>query len=115
MRPIKYRAWHKQEKKMFRVRSLEWDLLGQKLNRVDGWYHGLMVLMQFTGLKDRDGVEIYEGDIIEDTRTDNRGHVLFDEGGFYTPEKLINFPERPYNYKVIGNIYEHPRLLEDTP
>ena len=80
MREIKYRAWVKEgtqpqlEGRTLPVESLEWDTKGQTLLYVitpDGEGNGWEVeiknceLMQYTGMKDRDGREIYEGDIIK--------------------------------------------------
>ena len=77
-------------------------------------------LMQYIGLKDKNGREIYEGDIVE---YKNEYHVIewddckFMAKGFYcssqdTPDDF--FSEFAYtNCKVIGNIYENPELLEE--
>ena len=72
MRQIKYRAWHRQRKRMFEVRSIDFFL-----NQVNGvWRVGPETgpvnldscrLMEFTGLCDMKGREIYEGDIVDDT------------------------------------------------
>jgi uncharacterized phage protein (TIGR01671 family) len=71
-----------------------------------------MVLMQYTGLKDKNGVEIYEGDIVrflDIDGVDSVTEVEFREGGFYpfAPD-FIHW----CNVEVIGNIYENPELLE---
>lgn len=88
-------------------------------------------LMQYTGLKDKNGVEIYEGDIIKQTFEspdywDGRdvdidtyiGRVIFDEGELAYKvvdknNKLIHYLHIFDNCKVIGNIYENPELLKD--
>lgn len=68
-------------------------------------------LVQYTGLKDKNGKEIYEGDIVtfEGSLTDYAGIVEFKYGS-YEP-----FPywRSGNDYEVIGNIYENPELLED--
>lgn len=76
-------------------------------------------LMQFTGLKDKNGKEIYEGDII---KGDTYGHILeviWDEGycGFSPFLDLIDGDYTGEDWgrcEVIGNIYENPELLEDS-
>ena len=83
---------------------------------------------QFTGLHDKNGKEIYEGDILMciGERNDNKGRkyyrkVLFDNGAFgmTVPEyKFISalcnhVVNGKLNWEVIGNIYDNPELLEE--
>lgn len=83
---------------------------------------------QFTGLHDKNGKEIYEGDILMciGERNDNKGRkyyrkVLFDNGAFgmTVPEyKCISalcnhVVNGKLNWEVIGNIYDNPELLEE--
>ena len=82
-------------------------------------------LMQYTGLKDKNGVEIYEGDILSLIRCldkhficmcnklpdkDFTDVVIFENGEF-TCNELGNIPDY---YEIIGNIYENPELLKEA-
>ena len=82
-------------------------------------YQPHIELMQFTGLYDKNGKEIYESDIVEVTRQCiwEKGIVVFIDGCFFikVSETLLALYEcEPNNYelKAIGNIYENPDLLK---
>lgn len=78
---------------------------------------GRVVYMQYTGLKDKNGVDIYEGDIITIPAWRNaRFKVVFEAGMFRAVEgerkiSLATF-KGEVRCEVIGNIYENPKLLE---
>lgn len=155
MREIKFRAWLKNKKEMI------YPLLGMRfLEDVDtGGVYSIQFfkdredqatrldeesisrddekkfeLMQFTGLKDKNGKEIYEGDIFTEgqERMDSFGtinfvvvwHEKFGQWGFNQPnnpdKELRGIQPFYYNgsfydskrFEVIGNIYENPKLLK---
>lgn len=117
MREIKFRAWDEDIGVMIYF-GLGEDNLGV-LSPKDGRFYHLQIsdataIMQFTGLRDRTGKEIYEGDIWR--RGDFIGEVVFEYSGWNfkkTPSSKVY--QYPYFYsnadsgEVIGNIYEGTR------
>ena len=107
MREIKFRAWDKE--------TASWTTPGSLAVEPDFSLKGLggdIVLMQFTGLKDKNGKEVYEGDII----TDAHGVKLaigFHDGGFWCvyPNGTKILPYQGTT-EIVGNIYESPELLK---
>lgn len=80
----------------------------------DGEYYSIP-LMQFTGLKDRNGIDIYEGDIVK-YKTDAPDVVVWYDARFTLARsiKRNGFPIGSFSdgMEVIGNIYENPDLLK---
>lgn len=77
---------------------------------------------QYTGLKDNNGVEIYEGDYLKNHKK-NILEVVFEKGQFLFEHKTGRYAEKGWAFKydatgtgdeleIIGNIYENPELLE---
>jgi len=103
MREIKFRVWFNDQMTYAPLPNLMsmWKYADKKINPA--------IFMQFTGLKDKNGKEIYEGDIIRynfKTKYDNQGfisEVFFDEQMWLTKEHSLN---RINNVEVIGNIYK---------
>lgn len=69
-------------------------------------------LMQSTGLKDKNGVEFYEGDVVEAPSSKARYLVDYVEGCFLGRAKHREYTKLYKRLEVIGNIYEKPELLE---
>jgi uncharacterized phage protein (TIGR01671 family) len=126
MREIKFRVWDARLKKMFRADSLMWkeDGLWAKCNNQRKAFKQFIIncnsnskfLMQYTGLKDKNGKEIYEGDILRN-KYGLTVEVHYTEGYFcygnsITPDMAIMTIQQSNDCEVIGNIYENPELLK---
>ena len=107
MREIKFRAWEKDAKHMTGFCTLD---------RVVANFHGLddeqwsnLIWMQYTGLKDKDGVEICEGDVVlvPYNRIGNI-EVKFNKGKYNIVGYILK------ELEIVGNIYENPELVEGT-
>jgi len=135
MREIKFRAWEKDK-------MIQWEDFDRLLKNpsviptklFEG--HDIIKLMQYTGLKDKNGIEVYEGDILGEENDDSVKDVVkfgymkkvndswgiaYCSTGFYIeyPDKTTNLIHdledtygcRTSEHIVIGNIYENPELL----
>ena len=124
MREIKFRTWDKEIKEMLSDVSLWNDDFTSYLNEHIEYLQDKCELMQYTGLKDKNGIEIYEGDIVKigiDFGYGTQplvGEVLFDKCSFVYRHKsqgdlsLFGIDSNDW-CEVIGNIYENPELLEN--
>jgi len=109
MREIKFRAWY--DRSWFTDQGLENEDKGFMMswNELDihHFYDDDVKLMQYTGLKDINGKEIYEGDILK-SGWGYSGVVEYDSFMFMKSEGRISD-----DVEIIGNIYENPELLEN--
>jgi uncharacterized phage protein (TIGR01671 family) len=122
---LRYRAWDVELKSMKEVTGIDYRLECVELSDSDGdtYIQGFsnIKLMQSTGLTDKNGKEIFEGDIIDSTDGFLTGVVEFRVGlGMFISELVeYNNFERLCNVassrKIIGNIWEHPELAEVSP
>ena len=123
MREIKFRAWDKANKEMLDIEDLHWDDCTREFLIRTTMYSDYfdtedMILMQYTGLKDKNGKEIYEGDILPFTMIDGKTenyYIVFRDGEFEAINKKdTNFIWRSAwkESAVIGDIYNNPKLLE---
>jgi uncharacterized phage protein (TIGR01671 family) len=155
MREIKFRAWDKRKKEMIDLTQSE-ELYGimARINHYNGKFYTTIwkfqddkpwpdkrvtydeddiELMQYTGLKDKNGKEIYEGDILHyywkstlsssQKPVDQIFEVIFDEGSFQQMEiyrenlqyrKDIAIWHDWADLEIIGNIYENPDLINQV-
>lgn len=123
----KYRCWFKNSG-IQAAHMVEWDKLKEfvGLGRLfdDSKKSTLFTLMQSTGLKDKNGVEVFQGDVVvhEEGEYSYKGIVLKDKYYFYIEGVNINdsfsFDDisntliGEADLEVIGNVHENPELLE---
>lgn len=117
MREFKFRAWDSIHKRFTTWEDDKYNVL-EFITRTDGQH----VITQYTGLKDKNGKEIYEGDCViwAGFRDDVVGEVYFDKGGFQVRNYYVAYQDIPSDafgegvvtLQVIGNIYENPELIK---
>ena len=127
MREIKFRALVKDRKAIFEVVLINYvtkkvtyllERVGHLLSIRDAKFNDVE-LMQYTGLKDKNNKEIYEGDILFESFGERYYKVVFENGGFRAEFKG-DFDEHSFDLidvaqgcEIVGNIYENPELMED--
>ena len=128
MREIKFRAWLKEKKEM--IDNARPDFFCKQLNYLRGNSAGGqdvlgvstedIELMQYTGLKDKNNKEIYEGDVLSNGNDEKPYKVIFENGSFRA-EFEGDFEEHSFDLidvvaqgcELVGNIYESPELIKE--
>jgi len=134
MNNLKFRAWDKANKEMLKIDVIDFFLKGIRVleNKGNSFFMKFsdVEIMQSTGFRDKNGVEIFEGDIInsgylfkgspfeeEDEYEEEKGVVTFFNCGFNIEFKnhinlFIDIILSCEDLEVIGNIYENKELLK---
>lgn len=130
-REIKFRLWDEVQKIMYQPEQADFliqtdgKVNSHELGILEGYFHTPQLLpLQYTGLKDKNGVQIYEGDVLmvpdlyetpENTSASfHNEEINYTLGCFYSGGKPM-FDCWDYlsdEAEVIGNIYENPELME---
>lgn len=124
---IKFRAWLKESKEMKIVSELNMWNLGHVYTVDEDGVHDITkgsneyILLQYTGLKDKNGVEIYDGDILETDKgyiqkvehiTETIDGTTYVSGFYAWDEEKHTWMAIDNTDKIIGNIYENADVLE---
>ena len=125
MREIKFRAWDRFKQRWSNYKINDGTVYFMDKN-TGVWYGSYnkrykdFNLMQYTGLKDMRGKEIYEGDILANGNDEKTYKVIFENGSFRA-EFEGDFEEYSFDLidvvlqgcEVVGNIYENPELIKE--
>ena len=131
MREIKFRAWLKEEKKMVNVETMDFTDKTIRCLKKNEFINAYLLrrmifddieLMQYTGLKDKNGKEIYEGDILFFRDENMKYVVVWQDAAFIIKsieirkysEKMCWLDDTEICCEIVGNIYENKKLLEEN-
>lgn len=125
-RKIKFRAWFPSEKRITPSKTV--FELCENAKQYGKNLDSELILLQYTGLKDKNGVEIFEGDVVknecrtweeeegeEPTYSNKISSIIYRNHGFWVDDESFGWEGEDLwdwdEIKIIGNIYENPELL----
>jgi hypothetical protein len=132
LREIKFRAWDELNRVMMEPETVglfihfDGTMNHHDLGIVQGTSNTpQMTLLQYTGLKDSNGKEIYEGDVVKSVALSNdhhqRGATAVSPVEYWCGNAVLSITYTPiypfcldHDIEIIGNIYEHPHLLKEA-
>ena len=126
MKELKIKAWLKKEKKMVAIIGIDFNYEYIRYTEDDNLFNSDyktaefkdIELLQFSGVKDKAGQELYEADVIKfnDGIDDIYGLISYDdEDGAYrvSYENITeHLSDREGDFEIVGNIFENPQLHE---
>lgn len=123
MENLRFRAWDKEEERMKEVFNLDFHrytaVVGFRLSEPKSFLgDNPLIIIQSTGVKDKNGVEIFEGDVVKTKYGEHGRHIgVVKYGGakFYSngvKQYLSWYEDLNGLFEIIGNQFEHPHLLE---
>lgn len=114
-RQIKFRAWHMP----FGSKGPMQEMLHRRASSILSFAEmnsDAYIVEQFTGLKDSDGDDIYENDLVLLDPDDPPYQVIFDEGKFELSNDYLrlvyDLSEEHMDCEIVGNVHTNPELLE---
>ena len=118
----KIRAWDEEKKTMYNVRQI--DFRGGEFRSSENEWMKFdnVIFMRSTGLKDKNGAEIYEGDIVKPVSfaswigvvkysSENAAYILDDHNNEFIRGENVYLSQFNEGLEVLGNIYENPELM----
>jgi hypothetical protein len=131
MREIKFRAWLKEDKKMVNIETIDFTDKSIQYLEKNEFINAYLLrrvsfddveLMQYTGLNDKNGKEIYEGDILFFRDENTKYVVVWQDAAFIIKsveirkysEKMCWLDDTEICCEIVGNVYENKNLLEEN-